>query len=334
MLREPIAAARHVVAPFVGGPLDAPPLLLVAAPRNRVPDPLPAAVAADLLTTIPFVSTAAPWFAARPPASGAFDCALLQQRRERRRFAARLGGQEEGDRLAPPRVHGVGCGSPLASVLKQGRAAPGLFLAPLFCPSRVLVGADHGALAIRTADAYDVRAAAPTVDMAQVRDYLRRASAAVYQFETPETLQRAGVEVVLAPARCTGPHTIRAGARPLTAKAFLICTGAAPQIPDVSGLDAVPYRTYQQLFEGDRLPARLIILGSGPIGVEIAQAYQRLGSQVRLVGKQLLPRDEPDASMVLGRAAGRRRYGNGLARPHLPGHRTVTGRGVLSEFLG
>ncbi|MDQ6740388.1 MAG: FAD-dependent oxidoreductase [Actinomycetota bacterium] len=91
----------------------------------------------------------------------------------------------------------------------------------------------------------------------------------------------------------------------LTAKAFLLCTGAQPAIPPIPGLTEVPFVTYLQLFENDRLPQRLLILGTGPLGLEMGQAYQRLGAQVVLVGERLLPKDEPEAGAALGQVLAR-----------------------------
>lgn len=172
-------------------------------------------------------------------------------------------------------------------------------------PSKALLKAAKVAHEARTAAHYGVCTAPPTVDMPQVREYVRRAMAEVYQYETPERLAHQGVEVVIGAARFLDAGTIQAGERTLSAKKFIITTGARPLIPDIPGLQEVPFLTYLQIFDNDRLPERLVIIGAGPVGVEMAQAYQRLGSQVILVGDRLLPKDEPEAAEVLGKVFAR-----------------------------
>lgn len=102
-------------------------------------------------------------------------------------------------------------------------------------------------------------------------------------------------------AQFVDPYTIRAGDRILTAKKFIISTGAHPFIPPIPGLEHVPYVTYEQVFENDQLPERFLVIGVGPIGAEIAQAYQRLGSQITLIDVGLLPKEESGVAEVMGR---------------------------------
>ena len=103
----------------------------------------------------------------------------------------------------------------------------------------------------------------------------------------------------MGPASFVDAHTIQVGKEQITAGTFLINTGAQPRIPAIAGLDELPYLTYKQIFKNDRLPRRLIVVGGGPIGCEIAQSYCRLGAHVSLVAEALLPREEPEASTGL-----------------------------------
>ena len=166
-------------------------------------------------------------------------------------------------------------------------------------PSKALLKAAKVAYEIRTAANYGIRAGSPDVDMAQVREYIRGCIRQVAQTETPEYLQTQGIETVSGTARFLDPHTIAAGDRTIRAKHILITTGAKPAPPNIRGIETVSYLTYEQVFEVDRLPQSLIIAGGGPIGVEIAQAWQRLGCQVTIVARQLLPREEPSARQVI-----------------------------------
>ncbi len=167
-------------------------------------------------------------------------------------------------------------------------------------PSKALIKAAKVAHEARTAAHYGICVPAPAIDMAQVREYVRGAIAQVYRLETPEALQAEGIDLVLGAATFLDPHTLQAGGRTLRSKRFLIATGAHPVIPDIPGLADTPYLTYETIFDNDRLPERLTIIGSGPIGAEIAQAYQRLGAQVTVIGEKLLPRDEPEAREIIG----------------------------------
>ena len=174
-------------------------------------------------------------------------------------------------------------------------------------PSKALLKAAKVAHTMRTASEYGITAndSSPQVDMSKVRDYVRQAIADVYQHETPEHLIDQGIEVINGAAHFLDAHTIQVDEQTLKAKKFIIATGAKPFIPNIPGLEDVSYSTYLDLFDNDRLPKRLIVMGAGPIGVEIAQAYQRLGSQVTLVDVGILPREEPEVGEVMGKVLSR-----------------------------
>ena len=168
-------------------------------------------------------------------------------------------------------------------------------------PSKALLKAAKVAHEVRTGAHFGVPSSFPAVDMSRVSAYIQEAIARVYEQETPEALEREGIEVVMGEARFVDPNTILAGERTLSGKNFLIAVGAHPVLPDLPGLQETPFFTYETFFDNDRLPDRLLVLGAGPIGLEMAQAYQRLGAQVTVVGDELLPKDEPEVQSVLRR---------------------------------
>jgi pyruvate/2-oxoglutarate dehydrogenase complex dihydrolipoamide dehydrogenase (E3) component len=131
--------------------------------------------------------------------------------------------------------------------------------------------------------------------MTEVRDYVRAAISRVYQFETPERLREQGIGVTMGAPCFVDEHTVAVGDARIRAESFLITTGARPARPAIEGIADVPYLTYEQIFDNERLPRRMIVVGGGPIGAEMAQAYQRLGSQVTVIARSLLPKDEPEA---------------------------------------
>ncbi len=168
-------------------------------------------------------------------------------------------------------------------------------------PSKALLKAAKVAHDVRTASHYGIATNAPVTNMAKVREYIRAAIQQVYRFETPEELRQKGVEVILGAARFLDPRTILVGDRTVRSKAFLLTTGAKPSIPPIAGLNEVPFVTYEQIFDNDRLPESMVVVGGGPIGMEITQAYQRLGAKVTLVADRLLPKEEPEVRELIQR---------------------------------
>ena len=166
-------------------------------------------------------------------------------------------------------------------------------------PSKALLKAAKVAHEIRTASRFGISANPPLIEMANVRAYLRQAIEQVYQFESPDKLQKQGIEVIRGAGHFIDAQTIRVGEQLVRGRAFLITTGARPRIPSIEGLKDVPFLTYEQIFDNDRLPRSMIVIGGGPIGMEMAQAYRRLGADVSLVADRLLPKDEPEAREVM-----------------------------------
>src|SRR5436309_2661500 len=168
-------------------------------------------------------------------------------------------------------------------------------------PSKALIKAAKVAWEMRRAADYGLTPHDAQVDLGRVMAHVRDVIQRVYQFESPDVLAEEDVEVVLAPARFVDPHTIEAGGRRLSAKYFLLCTGARASVPPVPGLSETPYESYESVFNMKQLPGRLLVLGAGPIGLEMAQAFQRLGSQVTVFqrSKQILTFADPEISMVL-----------------------------------
>ena len=145
------------------------------------------------------------------------------------------------------------------------------------------------------------------VDLKEVMDYVRRSISEVYRYETPEVLRQEGVDVRIGRARFEDANTLAVasveGETTVTAKKILLCTGARSTIPNLQGLSNVPYLTSEQVYDLEALPKHLLVVGGGPVGVEMAQAFRRLSSQVSLFQgpARLLPRDEPEAADTLAR---------------------------------
>jgi pyruvate/2-oxoglutarate dehydrogenase complex dihydrolipoamide dehydrogenase (E3) component len=168
-------------------------------------------------------------------------------------------------------------------------------------PSKSLLKVAKVAHDCRTSSTFGIHSQPVVVDMLQVREYLRSTIRQIYKGTTPEALQQKGMDILLGPVGFVDPHTLSVGHRRISAKKILIATGAEPVLPPVPGLSEVPFSTYRQIFENDHLPTSMVVIGGGPVGVEIAQAYQRLGAQVTIFAEQLLPKEEPEVSEILVR---------------------------------
>jgi len=166
-------------------------------------------------------------------------------------------------------------------------------------PSKSLIKAASVAHAVQHAARFGVGAEALPTDMPKVRAWLNSTIEHIYAPTTPEALRAKGMGVLLGRASFADAHTLQVGEKQITAGKVLINTGARPRIPAITGLDQLPYLTYKQVFQNDRLPRRLIVVGGGPIGCEIAQSYRRLGARVALIAEALLPHEETEASTVL-----------------------------------
>ncbi|MHA1158155.1 MAG: dihydrolipoyl dehydrogenase family protein [Alphaproteobacteria bacterium] len=166
-------------------------------------------------------------------------------------------------------------------------------------PSKALVKAAKVAHQIRNAARFGVTAGEPQVDMVAVRDGIRRAVRSVYERETPEVLARRGITVVKGNARFVDSRTLDLGDQTIVARKIVIATGAHAAHPDVAGLDEVPFATYETIFDNDRLPDHLVVIGGGPIGAELAQAYRRLGARVTMVAPRLLPREDEETRQTI-----------------------------------
>ena len=172
-------------------------------------------------------------------------------------------------------------------------------------PSKTLLASAQRAADARDAHAYGVRVASVEVDFPAVMARVRTTIAAIEPDDDPATLAAAGVIVVRGTARFAGLSdgggVLDVDGTALRFDRALVATGASPTVPDLPGLREAAPLTSETLWDLDGLPQRLVVLGGGPVGVETAQAFARLGSAVVLVhaGERLLEGDDPDASAVV-----------------------------------
>jgi len=170
-------------------------------------------------------------------------------------------------------------------------------------PSKALLAAAAQAVAWRGAAGFGLKQAPPRVDFARVMAGVQATIAAIAPNDSVARFEGLGVTVLRAEARFLDPDRVQAGQQVVRARRFVIATGARALVPPLPGLAVVPYLTNETLWELTALPERLVILGGGPIGCELAQAFARLGSRVTLVEMgRLLPKDDPEAAEFVRRA--------------------------------
>ncbi len=164
-------------------------------------------------------------------------------------------------------------------------------------PSKALLSAAHAAHTVRTAARLGVNAGEPVIDFAAIMAHVRAAIAAIEPNDSQERFEGLGVRVIRERARFISPDTVESASAVVKAKRFVIATGTSPRIPALKGLSTIPYLTSETLWQLTELPRHLFILGAGPIGCEMGQAFARLGAQVTIVeGHRLLSTFEPEHS--------------------------------------
>jgi pyruvate/2-oxoglutarate dehydrogenase complex dihydrolipoamide dehydrogenase (E3) component len=170
-------------------------------------------------------------------------------------------------------------------------------------PSKALIRIARVATDQRHAGSSGIGAGEVKVDFPRVMAEVRAVIARVHSHETREVLAQRGIEVAIGRVRFAKGDTIEVGDRPVAAKHFIVCTGAEPVTPSIPGLVEVPHLTYESIFDLNRLPASIAVIGAGSTGVELAQALARLGSTVTVIDQSsaVLPDADPEAAAALQR---------------------------------
>jgi len=168
-------------------------------------------------------------------------------------------------------------------------------------PSKALLKVAKVNHQMRNADRYGLTPADASVNLKEVMAHVKSVIDDIYQDESPEALRAKGIDVYIGDVRFVDARTIAVGNEEVCARRILICTGASPFIPPIYGIENIDYLTYQNVWDLQELPKHLVIIGAGPIGCEMTQAFCRLGSKVTLVeaGDRILPHDDIAASKVL-----------------------------------
>jgi pyruvate/2-oxoglutarate dehydrogenase complex dihydrolipoamide dehydrogenase (E3) component/uncharacterized membrane protein YdjX (TVP38/TMEM64 family) len=168
-------------------------------------------------------------------------------------------------------------------------------------PSKALIRSARLLADARDSAKFGIRRVDAQFDFAEVMERVQRVVAAVEPHDSVERYTGLGVECIDGEARIVSPWEVEVDGRRLSARSIIIATGAQPQVPDLPGLAEIAYLTSETLWSIRSLPPRLLVLGGGPIGCELALAFARFGSAVTVVGRapRLLPREDEDVSAAL-----------------------------------
>lgn len=162
-------------------------------------------------------------------------------------------------------------------------------------PSKALLAAGHAAEAVRRARRFGIEASAATIDPAGVYGHVRDTIAAIAPVDSVERFEGMGVKVIQAQGRFSGPRTVIADGVQIKARRFVVATGSSAFVPPIPGLDGVPYLTNENLFDLRAVPDHLVVIGGGPVGIEMAQAHRHLGARVTVLEMaSILPNDDPE----------------------------------------
>ncbi|MFQ5356274.1 MAG: dihydrolipoyl dehydrogenase family protein [Mariprofundaceae bacterium] len=167
-------------------------------------------------------------------------------------------------------------------------------------PSKSLLASAHVARTIGEAEQFGLQVPAPETVWSTVHRHVHEVIGAIAPNDSQERFEDMGVKVVRARASFIDRRTVEADGQKIRAKYFVLATGSSAFVPPIDGLDGVSYFTNETIFDNREAIKHLIVIGGGPIGMEMAQAHQRLGSEVTVMElARLLPKDDPDLTKVL-----------------------------------
>ncbi len=168
-------------------------------------------------------------------------------------------------------------------------------------PSKTSLKSAHLAKDIAHSGEYGIGSTLEKVNVANVMDRVRSVIKSIEPHDSKERYEGLGVTVLNGKGELIDNHTVKAGEKTVTAKNIVIATGSEPVVPPIKGLKDIQYLTNKNIFNLEKLPEHLIIMGGGPIGVELGQGFRHLGSKVTIIdmSEHLFPKDDPEVIPVM-----------------------------------
>jgi len=168
-------------------------------------------------------------------------------------------------------------------------------------PSKSIIHASRIAYEVKHAGRFGVYCNEPEIDFAKAIGYVQDVISTIQPHDSPERFEGLGVEVIFGSGKFIDRKTFEVNNRRLKARAFVISTGSRPGVPPIPGLKEAGYLTNEEVFSITERPDSLAVIGGGPIGCELGQAFSRLGSQVTIIASRdrLLPKEDPEAVEVV-----------------------------------
>jgi pyruvate/2-oxoglutarate dehydrogenase complex dihydrolipoamide dehydrogenase (E3) component len=185
-------------------------------------------------------------------------------------------------------------------VLLEGHKMGGDCLNYGCVPSKALIASAKAAYAQRHSAVFGVKDAPGTVDYAAAQEHVQAVIAQIAPVDSQDRFEGFGVEVIRAFGHFISDREVQAGDTVITARRIVIATGSGPFVPPIDGIDTVPYLTNETLWDLQQTPDHLLIIGGGPIGMEMAQAHIRLGAKVTVIeGATALGKDDPEMAQIV-----------------------------------
>jgi pyruvate/2-oxoglutarate dehydrogenase complex dihydrolipoamide dehydrogenase (E3) component len=167
-------------------------------------------------------------------------------------------------------------------------------------PSKALLAAGKRAHAMRSGAPYGITPIEPEIDFAAANAHVHNVLKGIEPHDSVERFESLGVKVIQAAAKFTSPNEVEAGGKRIQAKKFVIATGSRAAVPPIPGIESTNYLTNEEIFDNTVCPDHLIIIGAGPIGLEMAEAHKRLGAKVTVLEKfNAMPKDDPELTGVV-----------------------------------
>jgi len=168
-------------------------------------------------------------------------------------------------------------------------------------PSKALIRSAKMLAYAKKANDYGFKKTTVDFNFSDVMERVQQVIKKIEPHDSVERFTKLGVDCIQGEAKIVSPYSVEVNGKIITTKNIVIATGGRPSVPDFPGIDQVNYKTSDTLWEIRDLPKRLLVLGAGPIGCELAQSFQRFGSEVTMVqrGDTILPAEDTDASEIV-----------------------------------